>query len=275
MLKEMKKRIGTKITMKPVLEYPNNPVLSENNRIICVMAIHRRKSITIETLKMLKNQTMPIDILVVGDSNKEHEIAKLCDCFYLEYKNKPLSEKWQQGILAARKLDPEAIMICGSDSWLTKDWCEVLFPHTRKSDLVGINNFYACKAYPNQKVKIIHREYQGHRKNLPVGSGRMFSRSILDNLNWIIYPKKINRALDSQAHRILKSKKAKISVIKNDKLKVLAVKSIWESLNSWEKYIKSNKNIKHPDIMDPKSWLDDNFPGSVDALTRVMPNVKW
>lgn len=244
-------------------------------KIVCVIPAHGRKNITIETLQMLKKQSMPIEILVVGDSSAEKEVAQNCGCHYIEHTNKPLSKKWQAGVTAAKKMDPDAIMVCGSDSWLTPKWCEIVFPYTKTHDLVGINHFYACKAFPEEAVKIINREYKGRRANLPVGSGRMFSKRILEKIDWTIYPGNQNRSLDGVSYRNVMKHNGKILVLPDKELKVLAIKSTWDSLNSWEKYINSNNNIRHPDIENPKKWLETNFPNSIEALNRVVSNLKW
>lgn len=265
----MSKLVKDKIVMD-VLDKVKAP-----GKVVCVMPTHRRESITTETLKMLKNQTMLIEILVVGDSDTEKKVAQNCGCHYIEHENKPLSKKWQAGIAAAKKMNPDAIMICGSDSWITPKWCEIVFPYTRVHDLVGINNFYACRAYPKKKVNIIHREYKGHRSNLPVGSGRMFSKRILEKVDWVIYPGSKNKALDSQSYRTIMKHKAKILTLPDKELKVLAIKSTWDSLNSWERYIASTNNIRHPDVENPKKWLENNFPGSIESLNRVVSDLKW
>jgi len=244
-------------------------------KIVCVMATYKRETITEETLKMLKKQSVPIDVVVVGSSSSDKEVAKKCGCIYVNHDNKPLSQKWQAGIDKSRELSPDAVMVCGSDSWLSSNWCELIYPYTTKFDLVGVNNFYACKAYPKEKMKIIHRRYKGSRRNFPVGSGRMFSKKILDKVNWNIYPGSKNSGLDAQSYNVIKTNGGSIKSLNDKNLKVLAIKSVWESLNPWKKYIRSNKNIQEPDIENPKEWLSTNFTGSVEALNRIVKNLEW
>lgn len=246
-------------------------------KIICVMAAHGRSGITTETIKILQKQTWPIDILMVGDSNIERGIANKTGCMYIQRPNKPLGNKWQEAVYYAKTLDPDALMICGSDSWLSYKWCEIALPFVLydNQDLVGINMFHACKVYPNEKVRIIRRAYKDRRKNIPMGSGRIFSKKILDKANWHIFPKNKNRAMDINSYRKVKELKGNIKIIESEDMKILTIKSTWESINSWEKYVKSKRNKVLPDIKNPKAWLAKEFPGSIGALTRVVDNILW
>ena len=246
------------------------------DKIVCIMAAHGRSAITTETVRMLQKQTLPIEVLMVGDSVCEKEIADKTGCIYLEHQNKPLGKKWQAGVDYARTLTPDAVMICGSDSWLSPRWVEVATPHLYgHNDLVGINTFYACKIYPNKKVQIIRRAYKDDRVGKPMGSGRIFSKSILEQLNWCIFPVRKNVGMDSFSVRKIKKHEGIIKIVNLDDMKILAIKSTWDSISSWDSYLKA-KNLKiFPDIKHPKVWLNQHFPGSVNALQRVVKNIKW
>jgi len=245
-------------------------------KIICIMATHGRPGITTETVKMLQKQTVSVEVLIVGDSGCEPKIAADTGCICLKHKNKPLGKKWQAGVNRARALAPDAVMICGSDSWLTPRWCETAIPFLKKGhDLIGINMFHACKVYPKQKVRIIRRAYQGKRIGIPMGSGRIFSKKILDALDWKIFPINQNSGMDIFSYKKVIKQKGRIRIVHSDDMKILAVKSTWKCINSWNHYIESKKNKEFTDIKEPKVWLNQNFPGSIKALTRVVDNIVW
>lgn len=245
-------------------------------KIICVMAAHRREGITLETVKMLKNQSHPPKVLIVGDSNCERVVAKKAGCLYIEHSNRPLGKKWQVGVNHAKTLNPDAVMICGSDSWLSPRWVETAIPHLIDGcDLVGINMFHACKIYPKQKVRIIRRSYQNNRVGIPMGSGRIFSKDILNKSNWNIFPVHKNIGMDFFSFQEVKKHKGRIKIVNSDDMKILTIKSTWTSINSWQTYITSNENKIFPDIKHPRLWLLQHFPGSVEALQRVVKNIIW
>jgi len=245
-------------------------------KIVCVMPTHVRSGITTETIRVLKKQTHSVEILIVGDSKLERTVAEKTNCFYIEHSNKPLGEKWQAGIDHARTLNPDAVMICGSDSWLTHRWVETSIPYLIDGcDLVGINMFHACRIYPKKKVRIIRRAYQNNRVNIPMGSGRIFSKDILNKLDWKLFPILKNTGMDIFSFKRVKEHEGKIKIVESKDMKILTIKSTWESINSWKVYVRSNKNRVLSDIKRPRLWLPQHFPGSVEALQRVVKNIKW
>lgn len=252
-------------------------ILHKQAKIVCVMATHGRAGITTETIKMLQKQTHPLEILIVGSSESDKKVAVEHGCHYYNCKNRPLGDKWQNGIKKAKDLNPDAVMICGSDSWVSSGWCQNALLFLKSGfDLVGVNVFYACRVYPNEKVKIIKRGYQGLRVNMPMGTGRMFSKRILNKMQWQLFSTNINTGLDIDSYRKVVAKKGSIKIIpESNNVKLLTIKSTWESINSWETYIKSKKNKKFPDIEKPKKWLKECFPESIEALERVVENVMW
>ena len=94
--------------------------------IQCVMVIHdlqKRRRIIKATVKRLQGQG--VGVLIVGDRKSHGNLAKQLNCAYAEGPDKPLSNKWQTGMDAVRELDPGAVLICGSDDWLSPNWVPV------------------------------------------------------------------------------------------------------------------------------------------------------
>jgi len=244
-------------------------------KIVCVMAAHRREKITTKTIQRLHRQQHKLDdIVLIGDSKIEKNVAKKTGCKYVTYHNTPLSDKWQAGVDYARKLKPDAIMICGSDSWHTNNWtkrCATLI--SKGFDLVGTTFFYTCKSYPNKELRIVARRYVGKRAVEPVGSGRIISSRILDEFDWQLFPKGLRSGLDKPSYDKILDYGGKVEIIYHD-IKVMGIKSNWDTLNPWKDNFRSRLPVRFlNEVENPKIWLKRNFDEAVKDLVDVTPKL--
>ena len=243
-------------------------------KIACVIPIHRRPKITIATINRLKMQTLPLyEIIVVGDSDIERAVAKETGVIYFERKNQPLGAKWQLGINYCKEINVDAILICGSDKWITNNWCEEMSKYIEKDfDDVGLKNRHVSFFNKNEKPVIIKRTYRKGIK-LPTGGGRLVSKRILEKINWKLYPSK-KRRLDFLVTRKISKNGGKTKKINDNSIKALEIKSNeWETLNKFR--YKSVNIVNLKTIKNHKKWLNDNFPGAVKMLNEIVGNIKW
>jgi len=239
------------------------------------MAAHGRKDITTKTIRRLQRQKYELtDIVLVGDSIIERDIAKKTDCKYVSHSNMPLSDKWQAGVDFARELNPDSIVICGSDSWYTNNWIKRCAKHiTEGYDLVGTIFFNTCKAYPNEKLRIIQRRYVGKRALEPVGSGRAISARILDKFNWKLFPVGLKSGLDKPSYDKIVEYGGKIKIVNHD-IKGLGIKSTWDTLNPWKDNFRSKPPIRIiKEFSNPENWLDRFFDRAVKDLIDIIPKI--
>jgi len=238
------------------------------------MATHRRKEITIETVNLLNQQSTLWMTIIVSDSQIERNIAETVSGYFVEHPNRPLSNKWQAGISAAKEFEPDAILICGSDDWLTTNWCETCHEYIADGyDLVGQNAFYICNVVHGQVVEVIKRSYfRPGQIHQPFGSGRLISRNILEALNWQLYPPDINGTLDGMSYNRIVERKGRVKLLNDhNDLKVLLVKGSWECLDSWNqlKNTSSLKTCHDSQLSDPLQWIERYFnktPGDLQNL---------
>lgn len=242
--------------------------------IICVMAIHRREKITKCTINRLKKQTKQFSkIIVIGDSEIEKKIAEETGVFYIQCNNRPLGGKWQKGIDYCKSLDNlDGIMICGSDGWITSNWCEETCGFLKNFDLVGKQEYYVSKIIKNKKPIIIKRRYIKSKKS-PIGNGRLISNRILKKINYELFPINKNKDLDSLSTEKIVKNGGNIKIIDNDNIKNIEIKSNWEVIHTFKLNVKKVKNIEV--IENSMEWLEKNFSGSIKDLEFVIGNIKW
>jgi len=247
-------------------------------KIVGIMAIHKRPGITRETLKMLKErQTLPFhQIIVMGESPEEEACATETGCDFLKVQNDPLGRKYQAEVFWSMTYNPDALVVLGSDTWLSPGWLETGAREIEKgAELVGKADWYSLKAYAGETVEIIHRGYpEGHRRD-PVGGGRMISRYVLDRMGWDLFPIIYNSNLDYSSFARMEEHDVRISILPpSDPVKVMGVKSTWPTLNKFDNLKVATRLKDLGDVPDPPGWLKKNFPGGTEALRRVVDNLR-
>ena len=245
-----------------------------NMKIISITATFKREKITIDTLELLAQQKGMIASIVVGSCEEDKHAAESVGAVYVHHDNHPLGSKWQAGVDKARELDPDAILICGSDDWLTSNWCEVCSKEIEKGfDLVGKSECFMCNAFPGKSLGLIQFSYKNKEKG-PIGAGRMISRRILDKLDWKLFPLHVTNSLDHLCnHQIVKHANGKVKILNGSNNHILCVKSTWNAIDSWEDIIKNKSGettINHID--SPESWIGSHFPSrDVNMYKKIFP----
>lgn len=242
-------------------------------KVFCVFPAHRRAPITVETIRMLDRQTVKPRVILVGDSSVEADIAAKTGCEYIQYPNRPLASKWQAGIWRTGDLGADAILIIGSDTWLTPNWIETYLHRLDKFDVVGCSEWHILQL-ERKSLKVARRGYRGPRASEPCGLGRMYSRRALQKMSWVLYKERKNKHVDGVAMRRAQMTGCSIGVINRPGVLALEVKCAqWKMMHGLDGLHENRNLAHHPDIVNPEGWLRDNFPGSPGAINRLRRQV--
>jgi glycosyltransferase involved in cell wall biosynthesis len=247
-------------------------------KTVCVIPIYERQAITLATLELFKNQTLPLhEIIVVGSTPNDKLTASKAGVTYVQAPNKPLSNKVQCGIDEARKRNPDAILTSGSDSWPTSNFYETLSRYVEEgADLVGKIHSYSCKANPGEALEVLSHSYICRKD--PIGGGRILSRKALEALNWKVYKPGMNQSLDSSSYRILTQGIKGIKIVIADKdldAFSMDIKSTnWKNITKFATIKRATKELRIETVALPEKWLEVNYPGSLATLKNVVPGIK-
>ena len=146
-----------------------------------------------------------LDVLAVGSEGAEsRDLAHDHGAMYLDYENQPLGAKWNAGLRACVKNEPDAVMILGSDNIvntrLVEEWAyQIRHGH----DYLGFLDGYMIQSGSNQMVH--WNGYSGFRQGEPLGSGRCYSRQLLDKAGWVLWDSSLARGLDWSVTQRLRS----------------------------------------------------------------------
>lgn len=245
-------------------------------KIVAVVPTHKRFAITIETVRNLKErQTVPVEeVIVVGDSYEDKVVAQITDSIFLEYENQPLGAKMQAGVDKSREFSPDVLLICGSDSWLSKNWCgNGVEKLSNGADYVGSSTWYFCQALPRTRAVVTKwRSLKGQT----AGSGRMISSKSLDKVDWQIYSKDKCRGLDGPSEAVLQKSGMRLFDVKG-LAKMLDIKGPWGQMHPLA-FISESKDVKQEkwEIRGSglRLWLKDNFPDSIWSLQKTVDQFK-
>lgn len=242
-------------------------------KIVCVFPTHKRKAITLETIKMLRKQTVIPHIILIGDSHIEAGIAKQAKVEYVQVANSPLSSKWQAGIWRAGDYNPDAILIIGSDTWLSPHWCEEYAKHLDAWAVVGSPSWYSMNL-SKTKMEVVKRSYEGQRAEEPCGLGRLYANRAMRRMNWILYAERRNKHADSVALRQARLSGCKIGAIELDQIALEIKSSAWTMKHSWSDFISARGLIHYPNVTNPTEWLKKNMPDALPAIIRLRKGMK-
>jgi len=166
-------------------------------KITVIVAFWKRHQSTAIMLDNLRN--LKIDVVAVGSEGAHsRELAEAHGAVYFECENQPLGRKWQRALTLARDLNPEAVMVLGSDNIANA----ALFERYSKALDNGAEYCGLYDAYQfNPCVwTLIHWPgYVGKRAGEPIGSARCFSKSLLDRIGWQLWDEGLSSSLDWSA----------------------------------------------------------------------------
>ena len=221
---------------------PDKKPITENQlfKITILTCVWKRPELTqcvlsyYQKLKEELKEEFEINLLAIGSEGKKSKIACQNSGFdYVEYQNKPLSDKWEIGINECKKYESDAVIIVGSDDLLSRETIQFLSKKIKEGQLVvGLKDMYL---YDSSLMKLYH--WQGYENDPKqsmnrglesIGMGRCISRKLLEKLDYSIWKDmKIDKGLDGAMTR----KFSQVGVLPIDQ-----GKEVWMLLNDGKKY---------------------------------------
>jgi len=143
-------------------------------------------------------------VAVGSEGRKSQELCMRYGFDYCEFDNEPLTAKRNAGLAAARKHDPDAVVMAGSDDILSPNYFQTVYALVQEQPAVGLRDFYYVHAHKRQLA--YWPGYKGRRQFEPIGAGRSYHRSLLEAMQWQLWPadSDANRSMDGIAYRNLR-----------------------------------------------------------------------
>jgi GT2 family glycosyltransferase len=195
--------------------------------------------------KFFANEADIVSVIVDSDSHNKASANKN-GLIYLNYKNQPLSNKFNFGMQYFKDKNIDAVMILGTDNFVCTDLFKKYIKIIRnKYDLVGVLDSHL---YDTISDKMFYFPgYNNHRTGETVGAGRVLSAKLLKKLKYTPWQNGLSRNLDGSMWEKLKNlniKEYKISTKNNDYL-MLGVKTkiFLTNIKNFKNKEKANKKL--------------------------------
>ena len=182
-------------------------------RICILTAVWKRPELTAFVLKhfaLLREELsdeLEITCVAVGSEGKiSRELVEFHGFEYIEHPNKPLSDKWDAGLKHTQTINPDAVLIMGSDDMISADTVRGLCSYLFKGRLmVGLLDMYVLdKAGSELSHWDGYESTSRSRQWETIGLARCLSKRLLESLNYSIWGDLgIDRGLDGAMTRRL------------------------------------------------------------------------
>ncbi len=182
--------------------------------LTCVWKRHALTEIILDYYTQIKETIFEdIDLVLIAVGSEGEISRNLCEkhgFIYYEHPNAPLSAKWQFGLDATRRYDPDGVVIIGSDDLVTPNIFYRYAGHLQEGLLcAGLTDTYFFDLLkPEHSIHWLG--YGGmqkdngmpHRLNESLGMARLYSRTLLDLINFKLWDGiEINSGLDGRARK--------------------------------------------------------------------------
>ena len=141
-----------------------------------------------EALRAAAREDMP-EVLVAGsEGQRSRALAEGYGFHYIETPNRPIGRKANARFAACRDLDPDYVILCGSDDIVSQaTWRYYEHKAERgRADEVNIDDIYHLNSHTGDLA--YSPGYKDHRAAEPVAPWRMLNRSLCDALDWRGWP---------------------------------------------------------------------------------------
>ena len=150
----------------------------KQSRFVCVMPVHGRPEITIDSARRLSLQTEEVIVLMVGDETNK-DTAKEAKAEFLEMPNRPVWKKIQEGFREAKQFNPDGVLFLGSDDWLSDNYLSVAKEYINANEAHYLAGF---KFYIFDSVN--YNFYLPNCGIYHLDSGEVISAYGADKVNW-------------------------------------------------------------------------------------------
>ncbi len=167
-----------------------------------------------EQRERLQGCDIALEILVCGSEGKaSQDLAESHGAYYIEYENQPLGAKWNATVRAAQDLDPDAVMVLGSDNFCNDALFRAWATGVETAEYQGILDGYQYHVASGTLIHW-HGYRSAHRTGEPLGSARCFSRSLLERTNWTLWDGSLVGSLDYSTTRLFEDLQPSTRIIR-------------------------------------------------------------
>jgi len=183
---------------------------SERAHIAIATCVWRRPHLTRAMLEYYKRAAEALDshgVVLTGAvaGSEDDDLRSPCldaGFLYTSSPNRPLAKKWNAAVALLREQRPDAVLVIGSDDWLSHGMLSGYARLLRDGhDHVSLCDLYLLDAETRRCSR-----FRGL-----TGVGCMLRRDVVERLQWQLWPEQLNRSLDNGMKRRLSAMQPGVS----------------------------------------------------------------
>lgn len=188
------------------------------------------------------------------------------DWFYEYAQNEPLSQKFNEVFQRAEISNPDAVILIGSADLLSKELIEY-YQNNYSPDadyVLGLKDLYLYEI--STRRTMWWHGFPPAYADQPIGGGRIFSRKVLDKMNWRPYgDSQLNRGLDNNSALLMKSKGIGMKTVLMQDSGIAVGLKPHQTLNKFETWLYNGELIE-------SNLMQNNFSEYLDAIHATEPD---
>ena len=202
---------------EPVLEFAAGKEFEH----VIVTPFYLRKNILeifCEKIKELQEHH-DIHVILIGSNSFENEkqFVQSYGFDYLYHPNRPLSNKWNYGVLALKQLKFKKLVVLGSDDIISSNLFKRLSENIDYGcDMTGVLDIYFHDLEKNKTYYWSGYNSKSPRFKESVGAGRFYSSKLIEEFKYMLWNNNLNSGLDRNVSGKLKNKKVVVSKMLDD-----------------------------------------------------------
>lgn len=164
----------------------------------------------LDTLQKCLDLTPNLDRVFVYSDKKDGDYLRSLGYKHIyKFENNPLSDKWNYGVEKMRDLDYDYIIMMGADNYFDAHFLDFVYENAPKYDMLGFVGMY----FTNQRSETYYWQgYTGSRIGEPAGAGKVYSKDLLNKIDYNLFTGAVNRGLDRGSWGIINSVTNKIKI---------------------------------------------------------------
>lgn len=171
--------------------------------LTCLWKRHELAAVMMDHTRFIAPAAVCVAVGSEGDSSRT--LAEAHGWLYVESPNDPRGAKWNEGLHALRALGVDAVVILGSDDFIGRGlpvlWSEW---HEAGIDYGGLLDCYVYRPADYRSCRWNGYPEGSPRHGETIGSGRFYSRRLLDAVDWRLWPETdAPTGLDRASHDVL------------------------------------------------------------------------
>jgi len=169
-----------------------------------------------DTVKYCLDKMPFIDKVMIYTTNKDGVFLESTDVIAKgQYKNNPLSYKWNAAVMTLEQLEFDAVILLGSDDYIDEAFVEFVGKNIDKYEMIAFTDIY----FKEDDALYYWSGYDGTRKGEPCGAGKVYTKQFLERIKYNLFNDAKERGLDGISWKRCKEANVKVlvtSLLDND-----------------------------------------------------------